>query len=95
MGAIVYVFVTEDRMQIFIILGQPEQMCERCPGHNLLFLSFYLSLQMSDTVSILSLLYILIILPIIPLYRTLNTDKQEERGPHVEQGDEEEQKSLM
>ena len=50
---------------------------------------------MSDTVAILSLLYILIILPIIPLYRTLNTDKQGERGDHVEQGDEEEQKNLM
>ena len=50
---------------------------------------------MSDTVSILSLLYIFLILPIIPLYRTLNTDKQRERGDHVEQGDEEEQKNLM
>ena len=50
---------------------------------------------MSDTVSILSLLYIFLILPIIPLYRTLNTHKQGERGDHMEQGDEEEQKNLM
>ena len=67
---------------------------------NILYLSnnppsLYLSLQMSDTVSILSLLYILIILPIIPLYRTLDTAKQGERGDRVEQGDEEEQKNLM
>ena len=50
---------------------------------------------MSDTITIITILYFILIIPIIPLYRVMNNHKLAEIRTREEQGDEEEEKSLM
>ena len=60
------------------------------------FIFFIFSFKIIDTLTVFTILYIIIIIiPMIILYRVLSRHKHGERRSADEDGDEEEEKSLM